>query len=344
LPAEVIVVDDGSADDTAAIASAHGTQVIRHPKNFGFAGLARNTGLHASSGEWVAFLDSDDEWLPDHLDHLWELRGGHALVGSSSLRCGSSPTDDRFHGSVARKPVVLHSPDRLISTHNLFTMSGCMVRRDIALELGGFHTKWGVEDLDLWVRLLERWSAICSPRVTVIYHRHDDNLSSDGRRMLLAHTEVAHAWRTRTGAASVALDRWQGVKEWDGMRLSLRVGQRRAALRSALAILARPRRIIGALILLRERFLGRRMSARIGRDGGPSVALLVTAEAERHAVIDSLRGRTIRDFSGASVTRGMLTLLRRPAGLAVVGSRSHAVLLRALGTHTVTAHRVLEDR
>jgi hypothetical protein len=341
--AEVIVVDDGSTDATAAVASAHGAQVAQHPQNVGFAGLARNTGLQTSSCEWTAFLDSDDEWLPHHLAHLWELRGDHALVGSASLCCGRLPSEDRLHGPVTRKPIVLHSPDRLISTQNLFTTSGCMIRRDIALELGGFRPKWGVEDLELWVRLLERRSAICSPRVTVIYHRHDDNLSSDGLRMLRGHTEVAQEWRTRTSGTAVAVQRWGGVMEWDSMRQSLRLGQRRAALRSGLAVLSRWQRSVGLAIVLRERFYERRASARVGRDGGASVALLLRDEDERRTVIDRLRGRTLRDLSGDSVARIHLTLIRRPAGLIVVGSRSHAVLLRASRVRAVTACRVLEE-
>src|SRR5205085_6920251 len=62
VPAEIIVVDDGSADDTADAAEATGVRVVRHEVNQGLA-AARNTGIEAASHEWVALLDSDDEWL-----------------------------------------------------------------------------------------------------------------------------------------------------------------------------------------------------------------------------------------------------------------------------------------
>ena len=299
LPAEVIVVDDGSIDDSAAVASAHGATVLRHPQNLGFAAFARNTGLRATSCEWVAFLDSDDEWLPHHLSHLWDLRTNHALVGSSSLRCGTHPDQDRFHGPVTRRPVVLHSPDRLISTLNLFTASGCMVRREVALQLGGFQPMWGVEDFDLWVRVLEHHTAICSPRVTVIYHRHDDNLSADGHRMLRGQREVAEAWTRRTGGSRVPFQRCEGVMRWDSMRLELSLGHRWAALKDGVALLSTFQRTLGVAILLRDRFLDRRASARLGRDGGPSVALLSCRSDERQTVIDRLRGRTVRTFSAS---------------------------------------------
>lgn len=67
-PAEVIVVDDASTDATAAIAAAHPLRptLVRHPANRGGA-AALHSGLEAASNDWVAFLDADDEWLPEKL-------------------------------------------------------------------------------------------------------------------------------------------------------------------------------------------------------------------------------------------------------------------------------------
>src|SRR5205814_6119521 len=72
-PAEVIVVDDRSTDRTAELAEAHGARVLRHDRNRGQA-AARNTGVRATVQPWIALLDTDDEWLPDHLAVLWPLR------------------------------------------------------------------------------------------------------------------------------------------------------------------------------------------------------------------------------------------------------------------------------
>src|SRR4051812_34536133 len=79
-PAEVIVVDDASGDDTGARAAALGARVITPPHNRG-RGASRNTGIADATQEWVALLDCDDEWLPDHLDTLWNARADHLLVG-----------------------------------------------------------------------------------------------------------------------------------------------------------------------------------------------------------------------------------------------------------------------
>jgi GT2 family glycosyltransferase len=71
---EIVVVDDGSTDDTAAVGRAHGVSVISHPENLGIA-AARNTGLNAAKADIVAFLDDDCEPEPAWAEHLL---GGYA--------------------------------------------------------------------------------------------------------------------------------------------------------------------------------------------------------------------------------------------------------------------------
>ncbi|MHC4386164.1 MAG: glycosyltransferase family 2 protein, partial [Planctomycetota bacterium] len=72
-PEEIIVVDDGSTDATAQKIKAYGDQVrYIHQANKGLSG-ARNTGIRQAQNEWVAFLDGDDEWLPEKLQLQSEL-------------------------------------------------------------------------------------------------------------------------------------------------------------------------------------------------------------------------------------------------------------------------------
>ena len=99
-PAQVIVVDDCSTDGTAEAAMRAGADVFRHEVNRG-AGAARNTAIEHASQPWVAFLDSDDEWLPNHLAALWSVRAGHVLVGGATRRCESGGRD-RYIGPVRR--------------------------------------------------------------------------------------------------------------------------------------------------------------------------------------------------------------------------------------------------
>jgi glycosyltransferase involved in cell wall biosynthesis len=263
-PAEVVVVDDGSDDDTAAVAERLGATVIRHPRNLGLA-AARNTGVEAASSAWVALLDSDDEWLPHHLAHLWELRDGHAIVAASALRCGADPALDRIQGPAGARPTVLRSPERLIHPGNLIPVSAAMVRRDAAIAAGGFQARRGVvEDLDLWLRILEHETAVCSPRIGIVYRLHDEQMSgADQRTMQLAHLDAGAAHVERANRSRAPLRRFEGVAAWDNLRAALRAGERRTALRWAAEIVRDPQRLRGTIGVLGHRFALRRRAGRL---------------------------------------------------------------------------------
>ena len=140
-----------------------------------------------------------------------------------------------------------------------------MIKRDVAIELGGFRPIWGVEDFDLWVRALEGHTGVCSPRVTVIYHLHGEQMSAHADRMLRGHREVGESHCARTGASPAVLARWDGAAAWDCMRAALAGGRRGAALVSGLAVLRRRQRVVGVAVLLWSRFLARRRSSRLKR-------------------------------------------------------------------------------
>jgi GT2 family glycosyltransferase len=268
LPAEVIVVDDGSADETAAVAAEMGAKVIRHPQNLGLS-AARNTGLRAASHSWVALLDSDDEWLPHHLESLRALCGDHVLVTGSALHCGSDPAADRFAGPVSSNPVVLRSGDQLVYPSNIIPVSASMLRRELALDVGGFRPHRGVaEDFDMWLRLLERGTAVCSPEVSIIYHVHAGQMSAqDLRTMQLGHAEAAQAHLQRTGGSRIPLERSEAVAAWDNLRDALDAREHRRAVRWGVYIAARPQRIVGLLGILVKRYRVRRRSAALRRAG-----------------------------------------------------------------------------
>ncbi len=273
------MVDDRSTDDTAAVAASLGARVIRHDENRGPA-EARNTALRSTNCEWVAFLDSDDEWLPHHLAHLWDIRDGHALVGGAAYYLTRDGSGDRFAGPVTRRPMRFASSDRLISTLNFFTTSGCMVRRDAALDAGGFGRWWGAEDFDLWLRVLEDHTAICSREVTVLYHIHPEQLSGQAERMRAEHRKVVRAHIERTGRSAAMLERWEGTVAWDAFRAATAVGRRREAAGHLRGVVSNPQRIIGVGTQVWLRTRARRRSSRLGTGGGPSIAVVI-ADARR---------------------------------------------------------------
>jgi hypothetical protein len=339
-PKEVIVVDDHSTDDTAAVAASLGARVIRHSENRGPA-EARNTALAATDCEWLAFLDSDDEWLPHHLSYLWSIRGEHALVGAAAFYRAADGNGDRFFGPVTRKPMRFASPDRLISTLNFFTTSGSMVRRDAALAVGGFHPWWGAEDFDLWVRVLERYTGICSRRVTVNYHMHGAQVSLQADRMLHEHRQVVQSHIQRTGTSAAMLERWEATVAWDRLRADQAAGRWGAVLRSVPRLVSGPQRPIGLASQFWLRFRARRRTFRVQADGGPSVAVHVRGPAQRDEVLRALNGRAVRDLSGSSTATALAEFLRRPAGLVITATTLQSILFRLTGTRAVPARRVV---
>jgi len=118
---EVIVVDDGSTDQGAQLAEQAGIEgltVIRHPENRG-AAAARNTGIKAARGNWIAFLDSDDSWKPEKL-----ARQIAALAMPANAGCRACATGYILHKHGQALTVRLNlSPDRF--RHDI--LFGCTI-------------------------------------------------------------------------------------------------------------------------------------------------------------------------------------------------------------------------
>jgi GT2 family glycosyltransferase len=269
-PAELIVVDDASADATGPRAAELGARVVTHDDNRGEA-AARNTGIEAATHEWVALLDSDDEWFPPHLETLWAARDGHVLVGSAILGTGSGAK--HVYGWTGRRPRVLRGPADVAVPDAKLTSSSVLVRRDAALRAGGFRDLERAADLDMWLRLLEQGSALAIPRVTALYHMHEAQVSADPTLMHESHKAVLDAHAAADWCTPALRRRHEGVLAWDQARAAWAGGGPRLATGAALARrLAHPQRAAGVATLLRGRLSRRRAAAaavrRLGQVAG----------------------------------------------------------------------------
>jgi glycosyltransferase involved in cell wall biosynthesis len=231
-PAEIVVVDDASTDRTAAVAEERGARVIRRERNGG-EGAARNSGLAAASQPWVALLDSDDEWLPGHLEALWRGRGDHVLVATSCIRCGEDPRVDRFHGAATGRDLVVRSPSDIVFPENPVPVSALMVRRDVALAVGGYRKLRHCSDFDFLLRCLEAGSGVVLPEVGMLYHLHADQVSREREAMKEAHAEIAASYSDRDWFDAHQLGRWRAVVAWDMFRLEGGIRRAAALLRPA---------------------------------------------------------------------------------------------------------------
>src|SRR5688572_4229057 len=153
---EVIVVDDGSTDDTAAVVRTFGDSVRAiHQANRGLSG-ARNTGLRAASGQYVACLDSDDLWLPDKLARqvaVLDARPDVGLVYADAVYFDdASGTSLGRHGERYRHADG-HVTADLITRGNFIPSPTPLFRRAAVDVVGDFdETLRHSEDWDMWIR------------------------------------------------------------------------------------------------------------------------------------------------------------------------------------------------
>ena len=212
-PLEVIVVDDGSGDGTSELARAAGARVIEKQRNEGLC-RARADALEAARGEWVAFLDDDDEWMPDHLATVWARRGGHVIVATTSISFGGSMR--RLHGAATGRPEVVRSPARLMFPENSFTTSAVLVRREVLISCGGFDRNLDyLEDVDAWMRVLERGSGLLAPEVTCLYRHHEGQVSRRRTEMQRATTYLMDKYRDRSWLSERVRQAVATVGVWD---------------------------------------------------------------------------------------------------------------------------------
>lgn len=187
---EVVVVDDGSTDATAAIASAHGPRVrVVSQGNAGVA-AARNRGIAEAGGELVAFCDADDILLPTHVEALLAVHGGGRAVATANAYWlfdgGIDPTGLRHRG---RFPAVAHQRRAILEQNFVSTMA--LFPRALADELGPFAEDLShAEDWEFWMRaVFAGVPVVHQPRPIALY-RWGDGLSADRAAMDAAVAEV----------------------------------------------------------------------------------------------------------------------------------------------------------
>lgn len=181
----VVVVDDGSSDDTVEVAQRWSSLLPLEVLSSGGAGLgpgpARALGIEHLSTTLVALLDADDVWLPDHLALMtahWRRHGG--LVTADAWRwvegqaVAGRPWSRRF--PVPRPGRQL---DRLISANYVFV--GTLFSRSLYHHAGGFGDVLGTEDWDLWLRMVAAGAVVSRPAVpSVLYRVRPDGLTGSG--------------------------------------------------------------------------------------------------------------------------------------------------------------------
>lgn len=195
---EIIVVDDGSRDNTAEIAEREGARVVRQPN--GGPAAARNAGIRATSAVWIALLDADDICFPQRLERQLPHLGDPAVavVSSDSVVTGNI--------SVARHDQI---DFEVLWRRNCIQTSTAVVRKAAWEAIGGFDEAReliGVEDYNFWLRIAHAgWGFINLAERLVEYRPSPGSLTGQTRRFAAAELFNIRRLVTQFGLSSSAL-------------------------------------------------------------------------------------------------------------------------------------------
>jgi glycosyltransferase involved in cell wall biosynthesis len=217
-PAEILVIDDGSADKTPETVAAYGGKVrLVRQANAG-AAAARNAGIQHAGGEWIAFLDADDEWLDTYLERQVTLLAQNpGLVWSSAnyelCYCTENRRVEYLPAEAGRR--LLNQQTWFDDYFQAFIRhaTGCMdtmiVKRHVLLDAGGFPSRSVAEDLDLWWRIAYRYPAIgYLPEPLAVYHfQVSDSLTKTHTSPTIIDDLLTTHWKL--AKASSATDRFE---------------------------------------------------------------------------------------------------------------------------------------
>jgi glycosyltransferase involved in cell wall biosynthesis len=182
---EIVVVEDGSDSSISAWMDGLSAQVpiryIRHQSNRGLA-AARNTGLETANGVYVAYLDDDDEWLPDKLTrqvaHLQGLSDQPEVV-----YCGAEVVSRNGELIGSLKPRLEGDIRAAIRNHGLYTIpSSCLFRQDALMQIGGHdEDMFSHIDHDLWLKMAQENYTTCyvDRNLVRVHHHRGGRLTSD---------------------------------------------------------------------------------------------------------------------------------------------------------------------
>lgn len=190
---QAIIVNNLSTDDTIDIVTGFHDDRIRliNFHNEGIIAASRNQGIHHATGEFVAFLDSDDVWYPGKLAAcVSELLEGNDLVCHGELWIGESTRPrELLYGPRSRATY-----RQLLYRGNCISTSATVVRRSILVALDGFSERADfvtAEDYDLWLRIANLTQHIeFIPQMLGEFHRHGSNASNAVLRNMSAELSV----------------------------------------------------------------------------------------------------------------------------------------------------------
>ena len=174
---EVIVVDDGSTDDTLERLNRFRDRIRVIRKDQGGAASARNRGVAEAQGNWIAFLDSDDIWIDMKTEIQMDLARLHPEYGWMASSYWKLEGGREFRRTRRGRSGHVF---RQIWEENFVRTSTVMIRKDALEQVGPFREDLAInEELDLWLRLAQRYAIGYIPDALALYRHHPGGVSRD---------------------------------------------------------------------------------------------------------------------------------------------------------------------
>jgi glycosyltransferase involved in cell wall biosynthesis len=186
---EVIVVDDGSTDNTREVVASYGSSVQYFYQENKGGGSARNHGVEHSKSDWIAFLDADDEWLPTKI----ERQAACLTAARDAVLCYGMIWHHQMNG-VPRAACDV-PPERLwpqLRISNWIIPSVAVVRKDVFCRLGGFRTELrsSCEDWELFTRMAYQQRIVWVAEPLINYYEVLGSASQSKQRMIEAEHSI----------------------------------------------------------------------------------------------------------------------------------------------------------
>ena len=196
---EIIIIDDGSTDDTEDVVKQLPGNISYHRQANSGPSAARNLGIKMARGDWIALLDADDQWTPNktalqlealkkHSD-LHFIFGDEAEVDINGSIITASNLDKHHLLERLKKISGQPLPNALseLVNKNFVPTSSVLMKRSTVLEAGLFNTaiRFG-EDLELWAKIAANYSISCVTEALILRRKHLECATRDTERMLLS--------------------------------------------------------------------------------------------------------------------------------------------------------------
>ena len=197
---EVMVVDDGSTDETSSFIQGINDERVTYLKNQRKKGAngARNTGIEAATGKYLAFLDDDDQWLPAKVEKQ--------LNAFNDAMIGLVYTEKKLIEAPYGTEVVIDCPARgdlteeILVSNLIGTTSSVMLKRELLEETGYFDENLpALQDYDLWIRLCEvcRVNYVAEPLILYYNREGFSQISDDTSKYIYALEEIEKKYKER---------------------------------------------------------------------------------------------------------------------------------------------------